>query len=72
VQFDIKFLRHHDPQAFILGALSGSPVAETFSAQPEPTRAEIVSEIVTALDYYQDDAGLAVPAECHTLLADKL
>ena len=71
VHFDIKFLRHPDPQVFIQGALAGSPVAEIFSGVSEAERADIVGEIANALKYYQDDAGLAVPVECHTLLAEK-
>ena len=71
VQFDLKMLRHPNPEEFVLGAMAGSPLANAFAALAYEERAIIVREIVTALDYYTDDDGLAVPAECHTLTAEK-
>ncbi len=34
VTFDVKFARHPDPEAFITGAIAGSPVAGTMEGLP--------------------------------------
>ena len=71
VHYDVKFLRHPNPDEFVLGAIGGSPLADSFATLDRGERASVVSEIVTALSYWHDDGGLAVPAECHTLTAEK-
>jgi hypothetical protein len=71
VQFDVKMAHHSQPEEFVLGAIAGSPLADGFAALTDEERANIVHEIITALDDCRDDGGLAVPAECHTLTAEK-
>ena len=71
VRFDVKMGRHADPNKFVLGAIAGSPLAGSVAAMPDEERAALVQEIVNALHTCMDDGGLAVPAECHTLTAQK-
>jgi len=71
VAFDVKFARHPDPEAFITGAIAGSPIAGTVAELPEAERAQLINEIVEELADYRDDDGLAVPAQCLTLTARK-
>lgn len=71
VAFDVKFARHPDPEAFIVGALAGSPIAETMAELPAAEHARLIEEIVKELAGCRDDDGLAVPAECLTLTAQK-
>ncbi|SLN34276.1 Demethylrebeccamycin-D-glucose O-methyltransferase [Roseovarius litorisediminis] len=71
VFFDIKFARHPDPEAFIAGAIAGSPIAETMAELSETEHDRLIREIVAELSHCRDDDGLAVPAECLTLTAQK-
>jgi SAM-dependent methyltransferase len=71
VVFDVKFARYPDPEAFITGALAGSPIAGTMDELPETEHARLIKEIVAELAEFHDDDGLAVPAECLTLTAKK-
>ncbi len=69
VTLDVKFVRHPDPEAFISGALAGSPLAETLANLPVAECERLVREIVAELADYHDDDGLASPAECLTMTA---
>ncbi len=71
VAFDVKFARHPDPEAFITGAIAGSPIAGTVAELPEAEHARLIKEIVAELADCRDDDGLAVPAQCLTLTARK-
>ena len=71
VHYDIKFARHPNPEEFVFGALAGSPLADDFAALEQRERSSIVRDIVAALSTCMDDDGLAMPAECHTLTAEK-
>jgi SAM-dependent methyltransferase len=71
VTLDVKFARHPDPEAFVTGAIAGSPIAGTVADLPEAEHARLIREIVMELADYHDDDGLASPAECFTLTARK-
>ena len=71
VTLDVKFARHPDPEAFIAGAIAGSPIAGTMADLPEPEHARLIREIVAELAEYCDDDGLASPAQCLTMTARK-
>ncbi len=71
VVLDVKFARYPDPEAFITGALAGSPLAETMADLPAAEYASLVGEIVAELTDCLDDDGLAVPSQCLTLTARK-
>jgi SAM-dependent methyltransferase len=71
VVLDVKFIRHPDTQAFITGALAGSPLAETMAELPPAEHKRLVTEIVAELADCHDDDGLAVPSQCLTLTARK-
>jgi SAM-dependent methyltransferase len=69
VVLDVKFARYPDPEAFITGALAGSPLAETMADLPTVEHARLVGEIAAELADCRDDDGLAVPSQCLTLTA---
>jgi len=71
ITLDVKFARHPDPEAFITGAIAGSPIAGTMADLPEAEYARLIKEIVAELADYHDDDGLASPAECLTMTALK-
>lgn len=71
IVFDVKFVRHPDPAAFITGALAGSPLAGTMAGLPSDEHERLVREIVWELADCRDDDGLAVPSQCLTLTARK-
>jgi SAM-dependent methyltransferase len=71
VVLDVKFARYPDPEAFITGALAGSPLAETMADLPTAEHTRLVGEIVAELADCRDDDGLAVPSQCLTLTARK-
>lgn len=71
VTLDVKFARHPDPEAFITGAIAGSPIAGTMADLREAEHARLIKEIVAELADYRDDDGLASPAQCLTMTARK-
>lgn len=71
VAFDVKFARHPDPAAFIADAIAGSPIAGTMAQLPADEHHRLIREIVDELADFNDDDGLAVPAQCLTLTARK-
>ena len=71
VVFDVKFARYAEPEAFIAGALAGSPIAGVVAELSEAAHARLIDEIVGELADWRDDGGLAAPAHCLTLTARK-
>ena len=71
IALDVKFARHPEPEAFITGAIAGSPIAETMADLPEAEHTRLIKEIVAELADFHDDDGLASPAQCLTLTARK-
>lgn len=71
VQLDIKMARHAKPDAFVLGAIIGSPLAGEFEMKAEADQKAIVQEILEEIEDCMDDGGLAISAECHTLTGRK-
>lgn len=71
VGFDYKFARHPDPITFIEGAVAGSPLAAALAETPEETRSHLYREVLEELSDFLDDGGLAAPAPCHTLTAQR-
>ncbi|MDU8946753.1 class I SAM-dependent methyltransferase [Ovoidimarina sediminis] len=69
VSFDVKFARHPSPTNFITGAIAGSPIAGTIEKLPVSEHDRLIREILEELAEFQDDYGLAVPAQCLTLTA---
>ena len=69
VSIDIKIARYPNPEAFVLGGIAGSPLSEDFAALNEDQRKKIIGDIVTAMDHYIDDDGVASCTECLTLTA---
>jgi hypothetical protein len=67
----VKFARHPDPEAFIIGAIAGSPIAGTMAELPEAKHARLIKEVVAELADCRDDDGFAAPAQCLTLTARK-
>ena len=46
-------------------------MANDVAAMNDDDRTKMIGEIVSALSDYMDDGGLVVPAECHTVTAQK-
>ncbi|MCB0108557.1 MAG: methyltransferase domain-containing protein [Caldilineaceae bacterium] len=62
-------IRHPRPAAFIRGQLAATPVADQVAALDRQEQAALVDEILSTLQCYMDDDGLAAPYEIHTVLA---
>jgi SAM-dependent methyltransferase len=71
VALDVKFARPPAPEAFLTGAIAGSPLAETMAGLAEAEHARLIKEIIAELSEYHDDDGLASPAQCLTMTARK-
>jgi ubiquinone/menaquinone biosynthesis C-methylase UbiE len=69
VRFDVKVARHPDPEAFVSGVLSATPLADDIAAMTDNERGTLVRAIIGEFDTYMDDGGMAYPAECHTITA---
>ena len=71
VQFDVKMARHPNPIEFVLDAIAGSPMADAVSEMTDEERTKMANEIVSGMEPYIDDDGVATSAECHTLTGVK-
>ncbi len=71
VRYDVKVARCSDPDAFVWGVITASPLADAVAELNDKDRSELIREIVGGLANYMDDGGLAYPGECHTLTAQK-
>jgi ubiquinone/menaquinone biosynthesis C-methylase UbiE len=71
VRYDVKIARCSDPDAFVWGVISASPLADAVAEYDDKNRRDLIREIVDELENYMDDSGLAYPGECHTLTAQK-
>jgi len=57
------------PEAFVLEHLAATPMAQAVAAAGDSARAALVQDVSRALAGYRDDAGMAVPAEIHLVVA---
>ena len=71
VSLDVKIARHPNPEEFVLGGIAGTPLSGEVASLEVDQRMELVREILSAMDKYIDDSGVASSAECHTLTAQK-
>ena len=71
VRYNVKIARCSDPDAFVWGVISASPLADAVAKFNGKDRSDLIREIVDGLANYMDDSGLAYPGECHTLTAQK-
>ena len=69
VRYDVKIGRHQDPEKFIMGVISTTPLSEAFADLASKDRKTLIRSILTQLYNFTDDGGLAYPGECHTLTA---
>jgi hypothetical protein len=54
---------------FVLGYLSGTPMAGAVAALDDKTRTAMVQHVRTSLRAYVDDDGMAAPWEAHLVTA---
>ena len=64
-------LRLPSLETFVLGHLSGNPVAAAVAALSEDQRAELARQVKTALQAYADGDGVAVPDEINIAMGQK-
>jgi ubiquinone/menaquinone biosynthesis C-methylase UbiE len=67
----ILTIRHPSPAEYIPGQLAALPFARAIEALEIAALEALHHDILTALDPYMDDGGLAVPLEAHVALARK-
>ena len=58
-------------ESFVLGHISGMPIAEAVAAVSDDRRAALVTHVKTALQPYADRDGVAVPDEINIAMAQK-
>ena len=64
-----RLTRYPSLQEFVIGYLSGSPMAGALTALTDTPRAAMVEHVCAALKEYVDDDGMAAPWEAHFLTA---
>lgn len=64
-----RMTRYSSLGEYVLGYLSGTPMASTIAALEETTRAALVEHVCTGLRTYVDDDGMATPMEAHLVTA---
>ena len=64
-----RLTRYPSPREFVLGYLSGTPMAGAVAALDEVTRTAMVDQVCTSLREYIDDEGMAAPWEAHLVTA---
>jgi len=69
VRIRSRLTRYPSPGEFVLGYLSGTPMAGAVTTLDEPTRTAMVDHVCTSLRDYMDDEGMAAPWEAHLVTA---
>lgn len=69
VRIRSRLSRYPSLREFVLGYLSGTPMAGAISALDETTRTAMVEQVCSTLRDYVDDDGMAAPLEAHLLTA---
>ena len=64
-----KLVRYPSLDEYVLGYLSGSPMAAAVDALDEAQRQAILERMRTAMQDYVDDDGMAAPWESHVVTA---
>ncbi len=65
VRIRSRLTRHPSQGEFVLGYVSGTPMAGAVAALDEATRAAMVEHVCSRLRDYVDDDGMAAPWEAH-------
>ncbi len=71
IRIHSQLTRYPSLDEYVLGYISGSPMAAAVAALDETTRQALLGDIRTALQDYVDDDGMAAPWESHVLTARK-
>jgi SAM-dependent methyltransferase len=69
VQIRSRLTRYPSLAEFVLGYLSGTPMAGAVAALDETSRTAMVEHVCSSLRDYVDDAGMAAPWEGHLVTA---
>ena len=64
-----RITRYPSLEEYVLGYLAGSPMAPAVAALDDTARNAMLRHIITALQSYVDDDGLAAPWESHVVTA---
>lgn len=64
-----RLTRYPSLPEFVLGYVSGTPMADAVAALDEPTRTAMVEHVCSRLQDYVDDDGMAAPWEAHFVTA---
>jgi ubiquinone/menaquinone biosynthesis C-methylase UbiE len=65
----VKLMRAPSLTEYLPGYIAATPMAGAVAAMDEPARAAMFQDIQGRLRSYIDDTGLAVPMECHVVVA---
>ena len=71
LRFSTNTIRFPSLEEYVFGYLPATPIANDIAAMNESARAAFTSDMVTALQDFIDDGGLAVPSESHVVMARK-
>jgi len=64
-----RLTRYPSLAEYVLGYLSGTPMAGPVAALDDVTRREMVEDVCSSLQEYVDDDGMAAPWEAHLVTA---
>jgi hypothetical protein len=62
-------MRYPSLAEYLPGYLAATPMAAAVAAMADARRTAMFQDLQTALRPYVDDTGLAVPMECHVVVA---
>jgi hypothetical protein len=71
IRIRTRLTRYPSLPEYVLGYLSGTPMAGAVTALDEASRAAMVEEVCSKLRDYVDDGGMAAPWEAHLITAQK-
>jgi ubiquinone/menaquinone biosynthesis C-methylase UbiE len=69
IRLVVKLMRYPSLVEYLPGYLAATPMAGAVAALDDARRTVLFRELQTALRPYVDDTGLAVPMECHVVVA---
>jgi ubiquinone/menaquinone biosynthesis C-methylase UbiE len=69
IRLEVKQMRYPSLAEYLPGYVAATPMAGAVAAMEDAKRTALFEDLQTTLRPYVDDTGLAVPMECHVLVA---
>lgn len=69
IHSDVRMVRFESPEALVQNQVAGSPLAGHVAQVNDETRTALIRDVRAAMQFYENDAGVAFPIEGHIAVA---